>query len=81
MHPRPINCNWPDCSTYDENCMVGINMPCVIEGEKLRAERLAANRGCAVSPSNFIQGCIVVALLAAGFAIAWNVMPIQGLPV
>ena len=42
----------------------------IFEGENLRAERLAANRGCAVSPSNFIQGLAVAfVLIFVGWAL------------
>ena len=69
MDRHPINCNWPDCSTYDDRCMVGINMPCVIEGEKLRAERLAANRGCMFTPWESFG--VVAVTLAVIAAVAW----------
>lgn len=65
MDVLPPNCRWPHCSDYDDRCMTGINIPCiVIDGENLERERKLAAGPCPVSPSGFIQGLAVVVWLA-----------------
>ena len=69
--PRAFRCpEWDE--TNGECCPLGaVRDDCPeIEGYWLEQERLAANRGCAVSPNHFIQGVAVAfILIATGWAL------------
>lgn len=69
MDVLPPNCRWPDCADYDDRCMTGIKIPCiVIDGENLERERELAAGPCPVSPSHFINALAVAVILIAIFA-------------
>jgi hypothetical protein len=70
-NPTRHPCNFPDCADYDDFCAMGINMRCtrpvtMIEGEKLRIERMAAERPCPFTPweSFWIVALTLVAIAA-----------------
>lgn len=86
MDPRPTTptCVWPHCADHDDNCYVGLSMPCTIvhptfDGENLERARFAAHRPFFATPRESAL-IVLVTLIAIGWAL-YAANAAQGVPV
>lgn len=67
----PPNCAWPACAETNDNCHIGLSMPCTIIHPPFDGENLArANRPFPIYPNNVLQLVVTAALIGlAGLVI------------